>query len=68
MYACSCVCLRDTWDPFQLNPVGSEKEQKRRCFQVAQYLVAAIVGIAVLVTAVLAKVGLFIYLPVYLSV
>ncbi|KAI3377097.1 hypothetical protein L3Q82_000295 [Scortum barcoo] len=46
---------RDTWDPFQLNPAGSEKESKRRCFQLAQYLVAVIVGLAVLTTAVLAK-------------
>ncbi|XP_039984615.1 chitin synthase 1 [Xiphias gladius] len=46
---------RDTWDPFQLNPVGAEKESKRRCFQLAQYLVAVIVGLAVLTTAVLAK-------------
>ncbi|XP_073319957.1 chitin synthase 1 [Pagrus major] len=45
----------DTWDPFQLNPVGSEKESKRRCFQFAQYLVAVFVGIAVLTSAVLAK-------------
>ncbi|XP_076012206.1 chitin synthase 1 [Genypterus blacodes] len=45
----------DTWDPFQLNPIGAEKEQKRRCFQVAQYLVAAIVGLAVLTSAVIAK-------------
>ncbi|XP_034044491.1 chitin synthase 1 [Thalassophryne amazonica] len=44
-----------TWDPFQLNPAGAEKETKRRCFQLAQYLVAAIVGIAVLTTAVIAK-------------
>nr|XP_054588166.1 chitin synthase 1 [Nothobranchius furzeri] len=46
---------RDTWDPFQLNPVGAEKEQKKRCFVLAQYLVAVIVGIAVLVSAVIAK-------------
>uniref|UniRef100_A0A3Q0R7P3 chitin synthase n=1 Tax=Amphilophus citrinellus TaxID=61819 RepID=A0A3Q0R7P3_AMPCI len=46
---------RDTWDPFQLNPAGAEKEQKKRCFQLAQYLVAVFVGIAVLTTAVLAK-------------
>ncbi|XP_037549422.1 chitin synthase 1 [Nematolebias whitei] len=46
---------RDTWDPFQLNPVGAEKEQKRRCFVVAQYLVAVIVGVAVLASAVVAK-------------
>ncbi|KAF0043305.1 hypothetical protein F2P81_004642 [Scophthalmus maximus] len=46
---------RDTWDPFQLNPVGAEKESKRRCFQLAQYLVAVIVGLAVLTSAVVAK-------------
>ncbi|KAF3686333.1 Hyaluronan synthase 3 [Channa argus] len=45
----------DTWDPFQLNPVGAEKEQKRVCFQLAQYLVAVIVGVAVLASAVVAK-------------
>lgn len=55
---CPCVHLRDTWDPFQLNPVGAEKESKRRCFQLAQYLVAVIVGLAVLTSAVVAKVGL----------
>ncbi|XP_026149918.1 chitin synthase 1 [Mastacembelus armatus] len=46
---------RDTWDPFQLNPIGAEKERKRRCFQVAQYLVAVTVGLAVLTSAVIAK-------------
>ncbi|XP_017274207.1 chitin synthase 1 [Kryptolebias marmoratus] len=46
---------RDTWDPFQRNPVGAEKEQKRRCFVLFQNLVAVIVGIAVLVSAVVAK-------------
>ncbi|XP_029000538.1 chitin synthase 1 isoform X1 [Betta splendens] len=46
---------RDTWDPFQLNPVGAEKEQKRRCFIIAQYLVAVFVGLAVLASAVVAK-------------
>ncbi|KAM9366708.1 chitin synthase 1 [Symphorus nematophorus] len=45
----------DTWDPFQLNPVGAEKESKRSCFQLAQYLVAVIVGLAVLTSAVIAK-------------
>ncbi|XP_059927802.1 chitin synthase 1 [Gadus macrocephalus] len=45
----------DTWDPFQLNPVGSEKESKRTCFELAQYLVAIIVGIAVLASAVISK-------------
>ncbi|KAM3625185.1 uncharacterized protein V6R79_008154 [Siganus canaliculatus] len=46
---------RDTWDPFQRNPVGAEKETKQRCFQLAQYLVAVIVGLAVLTSAVIAK-------------
>ncbi|KAM4602913.1 chitin synthase 1 [Polymixia lowei] len=46
---------RDTWDPFQLNPIGAEKEQKRICFRLAQYLVAIIVGLAVLTSAVVAK-------------
>ncbi|XP_068430923.1 chitin synthase 1 [Clinocottus analis] len=46
---------RDTWDPFQLNPIGAEKETKRRCFELAQYLVAVIVGLAVLASAVIAK-------------
>uniref|UniRef100_A0A3B5LPW2 chitin synthase n=1 Tax=Xiphophorus couchianus TaxID=32473 RepID=A0A3B5LPW2_9TELE len=45
----------DTWDPFQLNPVGAEKEQKKRCLLVAQYFVAVFVGVAVLVSAVVAK-------------
>ncbi|KAF7656600.1 hypothetical protein LDENG_00038850 [Lucifuga dentata] len=46
---------KDTWDPFQLNPIGAEKERKRRCFQLAQSLVAIIVGLAVLASAVVAK-------------
>ncbi|KAK9542640.1 hypothetical protein VZT92_000484 [Zoarces viviparus] len=46
---------RDTWDPFQLNPIGAEKESKRRWFQLAQYLVAAIVGLAVLTSAIISK-------------
>lgn len=46
---------RDTWDPFQLNPVGAEEEGKRRCFRLAQYLVAVIVGIAVITSAVVSK-------------
>ncbi|KAM6977903.1 chitin synthase 1 [Aplochiton taeniatus] len=45
----------DTWDPFQLNPIGAEKEQKRTCFRLAQYLVSAFVGIMVLVSAVISK-------------
>ncbi|XP_077569686.1 chitin synthase 1 [Stigmatopora nigra] len=46
---------KERWDPFQLNPIGAEKEQKRRCFELAQYLVAIFVGIAVLTSAILAK-------------
>uniref|UniRef100_A0A8C9V416 chitin synthase n=1 Tax=Scleropages formosus TaxID=113540 RepID=A0A8C9V416_SCLFO len=46
---------RDTWDPFQLNPIGAEKEKKKRCFILAQHLVAVIVGLLVLVSAVLSK-------------
>ncbi|XP_061600519.1 chitin synthase 1 [Cololabis saira] len=46
---------RDTWDPFQVEPIGAEKEKKQRCFQLAQYLVAVIVGLAVLASAVIAK-------------
>uniref|UniRef100_A0A8C9TMS3 chitin synthase n=1 Tax=Scleropages formosus TaxID=113540 RepID=A0A8C9TMS3_SCLFO len=45
----------DTWDPFQLNPIGAEKEKKKRCFILAQHLVAVIVGLLVLVSAVLSK-------------
>ncbi|KAM9765914.1 chitin synthase 1 [Menidia menidia] len=45
----------NTWDPFQLNPIGAEKEKKQHCFILAQYLVAVIVGIAVLTSAVIAK-------------
>ncbi|KAG5855060.1 hypothetical protein ANANG_G00044900 [Anguilla anguilla] len=46
---------RDTWDPFRLNPAGSEKEEKRRCFVFAQHLVAVIVGLLVLTSAVISK-------------
>ncbi|XP_075325448.1 chitin synthase 1 [Odontesthes bonariensis] len=46
---------RDTWDPFQLNPIGAEKEKKQHCLLVVQYLVAVIVGIAVLTSAVISK-------------
>uniref|UniRef100_A0A8C2WR57 chitin synthase n=1 Tax=Cyclopterus lumpus TaxID=8103 RepID=A0A8C2WR57_CYCLU len=52
---CVFMHLRDTWDPFQLNPIGAEKETKRRCFELAQYLVAAIVGLAVLTSAIISK-------------
>lgn len=46
---------KGTWDPFLLNPAGSEKEEKRTCFRLAQYLVTVVVGLAVLTTAVVAK-------------
>ncbi|XP_036403039.1 chitin synthase 1 [Megalops cyprinoides] len=46
---------RDTWDPFQLNPIGAEKEQQRRCFTLGQHLVALIVGLFVLTTAIISK-------------
>ncbi|KAJ8416018.1 hypothetical protein AAFF_G00380400 [Aldrovandia affinis] len=45
----------DTWDPFQLNPIGAEKEEKRRCFVFAQHLVAVIVGLLVLTSAIISK-------------
>uniref|UniRef100_A0A8C8HR34 chitin synthase n=1 Tax=Oncorhynchus tshawytscha TaxID=74940 RepID=A0A8C8HR34_ONCTS len=45
----------DTWDPFQLNPIGAEKEEKRRCFELFQHLVAGFVGIMVLSSAVISK-------------
>lgn len=54
------MCVRDTWDPFQLNPIGAEKEEKRRCFQIAQYLMAAVLGLTILISAVVAKVELLI--------
>uniref|UniRef100_A0A3P8YUV6 chitin synthase n=1 Tax=Esox lucius TaxID=8010 RepID=A0A3P8YUV6_ESOLU len=52
-----CQRLRnwDTWDPFQLNPIGAEKEEKRRCFVLFQHLVAGFVGIMVLSSAVISK-------------
>lgn len=62
----TCVHFRDTWDPFQLNPVGAEKESKQTCFRLAQYLVAVIVGVAVLASAIIAKVGLYTCLTIYL--
>uniref|UniRef100_A0A673GPZ7 chitin synthase n=1 Tax=Sinocyclocheilus rhinocerous TaxID=307959 RepID=A0A673GPZ7_9TELE len=43
-----CWSNGDTWDPFQLNPIGAEKEKKRICFQILQNLVAVIVGLLVL--------------------
>ncbi|KAA0717532.1 hypothetical protein E1301_Tti021139 [Triplophysa tibetana] len=46
---------RDTWDPFQLNPIGAEKEEKRRCFALLQNLVAVVVGLLVLASAVMSK-------------
>ncbi|XP_061084719.1 chitin synthase 1 [Conger conger] len=46
---------KDTWDPFQLNPIGAEKEEKRQCFALLQHMVALIVGLFVLVCAVISK-------------
>ncbi|XP_066506270.1 chitin synthase 1 [Hoplias malabaricus] len=46
---------RDTWDPFQLNPIGAEKEKKRTCFRVMQYFMAMLVGLLVLTSAVISK-------------
>ncbi|XP_072526167.1 chitin synthase 1 [Salminus brasiliensis] len=46
---------RDTWDPFQLNPVGAEKEKKRTCFRITQRIMAVLVGLMVLATAVVSK-------------
>uniref|UniRef100_A0A672R8E9 chitin synthase n=1 Tax=Sinocyclocheilus grahami TaxID=75366 RepID=A0A672R8E9_SINGR len=46
---------RDTWDPFQLNPIGAEKEKKRTLFRILQNLVAVIVGLLVLVSGVMSK-------------
>ncbi|XP_063047742.1 chitin synthase 1 [Engraulis encrasicolus] len=51
---------RDTWDPFQLNPIGAEKETKKRCMRFVQYMVAVMVGILVLVAGVLSKGALLI--------
>ncbi|XP_066552734.1 chitin synthase 1 [Amia ocellicauda] len=51
---------RDTWDPFQLNPIGAEKEEKRRCFILVQHLVAVIVGLMVLVCGVISKSSLLV--------
>ncbi|KAI5628171.1 hypothetical protein C0J50_2661 [Silurus asotus] len=46
---------RDTWDPFQLNPIGAEKEKKRTCFIFVQYFMAVVVGVLVLTSAVISK-------------
>lgn len=46
---------KTSWDSFLLSPAGSEKEEKRTCFRMAQYLVTVFVGLAVLTTAVVAK-------------
>ncbi|XP_036439164.1 chitin synthase 1 [Colossoma macropomum] len=46
---------RDTWDPFQLNPVGAEKETKRTCFRIMQSFMAVLVGLLVLTSAVISK-------------
>ncbi|XP_052429017.1 chitin synthase chs-2-like [Carassius gibelio] len=46
---------RDTWDPFQLNPIGAEKEKKRTLFRILQNLVSVIVGLLVLFSGVMSK-------------
>ncbi|MCI4394924.1 hypothetical protein PGIGA_G00174580 [Pangasianodon gigas] len=46
---------RDTWDPFQLNPIGAEKEKKRTCLMLMQHFMAVVVGILVLTSAVISK-------------
>ncbi|XP_062865258.1 chitin synthase 1 [Trichomycterus rosablanca] len=46
---------RDTWDPFQLNPIGAEKEKKRACLMLMQHLMAVVVGVLVLASAVISK-------------
>ncbi|KAF5890117.1 chitin synthase chs-2-like, partial [Clarias magur] len=46
---------RDTWDPFQLNPVGAEKEKKRTCLMLMQHFMAVVVGLMVLTSAVISK-------------
>uniref|UniRef100_A0A8B9JJK8 chitin synthase n=1 Tax=Astyanax mexicanus TaxID=7994 RepID=A0A8B9JJK8_ASTMX len=46
---------RDTWDPFQLNPIGAEKEKKRTCFRITQRIMAILVGVMVLASAVVSK-------------
>ncbi|XP_058874904.1 chitin synthase chs-2-like [Acipenser ruthenus] len=45
----------ETWDPFQLNPIGAEKERKRRGFVFLQHLFAFFVGLFVLVSAFFSK-------------
>ncbi|XP_077420139.1 chitin synthase 1 [Vanacampus margaritifer] len=51
---------KERWDPFHISVIGAEKEQKQRCFHLAQYLVAVVVGLAVLTSAVIAKGSLLI--------
>ncbi|XP_017316853.1 chitin synthase 1 [Ictalurus punctatus] len=46
---------RDTWDPFQLNPIGAEKEKKKTCLILMQHFMAVVVGILVLTSAVISK-------------
>ncbi|XP_058240942.1 chitin synthase 1 [Hemibagrus wyckioides] len=46
---------RDTWDPFQLNPIGAEKEKKRTCLMLMQHFMAVVIGILVLTSAVISK-------------
>uniref|UniRef100_A0A3B4BLQ8 chitin synthase n=1 Tax=Pygocentrus nattereri TaxID=42514 RepID=A0A3B4BLQ8_PYGNA len=54
-YLTIVVFNRDTWDPFQLNPVGAEKEKKRTCFRIMQSFMAVLVGLLVLTSAVVSK-------------
>ena len=72
MNICPCVYLRETWDPFNLNPIGAEKESKRKCFRMAQNLAAVVVGLAVLASAIISKVGLSVYdsfyvIPIFIT-
>ncbi|KAM9449653.1 chitin synthase 1 [Clarias gariepinus] len=46
---------RDTWDPFQLNPVGAEKEKKQTCLMIMQHFMAVVIGLMVLTSAVISK-------------
>ncbi|GAA6073569.1 chitin synthase 1 [Tachysurus ichikawai] len=46
---------RDTWDPFQLNPIGAEKEKKRTCLMLMQHFMAVVIGLLVLTSAVISK-------------
>ncbi|XP_027030378.2 chitin synthase 1 [Tachysurus fulvidraco] len=46
---------RDTWDPFQLNPIGAEKEKKKTCLMLMQHFMAVVIGLLVLTSAVISK-------------